>query len=372
MKSPLWILNTMLALLLLIFLLILIFARPHKPARIQLAPTGRPVALQEHAPQIDPSLIYKNDLFATYQIASTPTVAETEEKIAAVPRPPTLKIAQPVQKPSPQFLAPLAVSLKGVMYSSNDQDNRAIIADNQSKKEALYKVGDSILDAEIIFIGNNKVIFIRSNGQQETLFVTQDDAQYDPLYRQKEPWGTIVKQTGDQEFTVYLEPFIARVQSLAQFIDMLDITTAFQKGKIIGCRAGKFPQNSVGPLLGLQQGDIVAAINGTPTTTTTNRVAIYQSLKDLHQNSVIAVEIIRQGQPITLRYMVTSSPQMQEQAEPEQPQEAAPAPVQRFTNTIDQVPNYAQAVQQIQKRDQEAMHAYGGRNAMIPRRETQG
>ena len=359
----------MLALLLLVFLLIIILARPHRPARTSLATTAHSFTQTETTPQIDPSLVYKNDLFATYQAAPAQAQAEEEQKLAAVPRPPALKVAQVIQKPSPQFLPPLAVTLKGIMYSSNDQDNRAIIADNQSKKESLYKVGDSILDAEIIYMGSNKVIFIRSNGQQETLFVTQDDAQEDPIYNQKDSWGTMVKQVAEHEFNVYYEPFVERVQNLAQFIDMLDITTAFQKGKIVGCRIGKFPQNSVGPLLGLQQGDIIVSINNIPTTTTTNRVAIYQALKNISADTAIAVIVVRQGQTLSLQYMVNHMQQQQpEPAEEEIIPESLP--VQKFTNTIDQVPQYQSTIQQVQKRDQDAMFNHGGRNAMIARTET--
>jgi len=369
MKSPLWILNTMLALLLLVFLLIILLVRPHKPARTSLAVTPPSMAPGEATPQIDPSLIYKNDLFGTYQAAPVPTKAEEEQKRAAVPQPPALKVAQMIQKPSPQFLAPLGVSLKGIMYSSNDQDNRAIVSDNQSKKEALYKVGDSILDAEIIFIGSNKVIFIRSNGQQETLFVTQDDAQEDPIYTQKDSWAPLIKQTGEHEYIVQYEPFVQRIQNLAQFIDMLDITTAFQKGKIVGCRVGKFPQNSVGPLLGLQQGDIITSINNIPTTTTTNRVAIYQELKKNTQEMVITVNLVRQGQPVTLHYQIINvQTQQAEPVEQEVTEDSLPTPY-KFTNTIDQVPQYANTIQQVQKRDQDAMFNHGGRSALIPRTE---
>lgn len=356
----------MLALLLLIFLLVILLVRPHKPARTSLTATAHALAQTDTAPHVDPSLIYKNDLFGTYHTAPAPTKAEEEQKLAAVPQPPTLKVAQQLQKASPQFLAPLAISLKGIMYSTNDQDNRAIIADNQSKKEGLYKIGDSILDAEIIFIGSNKVIFIRSNGQQETLFVTQDDALEDPLYTQKDPWGALVKQTEEHRFTINYEPFVQRVQNLAQCIDMLDITTAFQKGRIVGCRIGRFPQNSVGPLLGLQQGDIITSINNIPTTTTTNRVAIYQELKKISHDATVTVNLLRQGHPLTLYYHVANVPQPHhEQTEQEFVEDSLP--VKKFTNTIDQVPHYNNSIQQIQKRDQDAMFNHGGRGALIQR-----
>lgn len=363
MKSPLWMLNAMLALLLLGCLLLIIFARPSKQTRTSLITTAYNTSQHIESHHVDPSLIYKNDIFATYIEAKAPEVSE-EKKATTVPLPPTPKITQSIQRPTPQFLAPLALTLKGVMYSTLEQDNRAIIADNKTKQESLYKVGDTILDAEILYIGNNKVIFIRSNGQQETLFVTPDDAQGDPIYSQKDPWTSVTKKVSETEYIIYYHSFISRVQNLAQFIDMLDITTAFQKGRIVGCRIGKFSQDSIGPLLGLQQGDIVTMINNIPTTTTKNRVAIYHALKNITADTTVVVTVLRNGQEQIMHYMINDTQKREDEISLDQ-EPLDSLPNNRLLNTIDQIPQFAKTIQQTQKRDQEAMFDHGGRGSLL-------
>lgn len=367
MKNPLWILNSALATLLVGVILFILLARPEKPARLSLAHISPAAPAKTEVPHIDPSLIYKNDLFGTYQEV-TPIVPSEPKRSPATPPPPpqpqTVSVSQPAQ---PQFLPPLGVSLKGIIYSHNDSDNRAIIADNKSKKETLYKIGDKILDAEIIHIDHNKVMLIRSNGQQETLFVTSDDAQADPIYKLKDSWDTVAKKISDTEYTIYHEPFVQRVHNLAQFIDMLDITTAFHKGKIVGCRVGKFQSTSIAPLLGLQQGDIIMTINNIPTTTTKHRVAIYNSLKDVDRDMTIPVTLSRAGNEMTIHYTIKAvSPEERLEKENETITVPIPQQVRREEiATIDQAPQHMNNIQQVQQRDKHAMLEYGGRRSLL-------
>ena len=85
------------------------------------------------------SKIYEDDLFGTYQ-KELPTIEE--EPNITVPEPPPSQIKVP-EEPKPQFLDPLAITLKELLsLFDDDQRNRAIIADNKTNQEATYKVGD--------------------------------------------------------------------------------------------------------------------------------------------------------------------------------------------------------------------------------------
>jgi type II secretion system protein C len=373
MKSPLWILNSALAILLLGLLLFISFSRPQRAAKASLVPSHTESEAKLETPSIDPSLIYKNDLFGTY-IESRPPVEEQSVKKTIVPPPPTLKKTVVTQPLPPQFLPPLAVTLKGIIYSQDESDNRAIISDNKTKKETLYKIGAKVLDAEIIHISNNKIMFIRSNGQQETLFVTQGDAQADPIYNQHHIVETVTQKISDTQYTLYQEAFAQRVHNLAQFMDMLDITTAFHQGKIIGIRIGRIEDSSLGTLLGFMQGDIVTAINGTPTTTTKNRVAIYNTLKDVDHDTTISVDVMRQGNKITLQYLVKATKRPTEKSvqtgneeisENKQENAMNNTMVPKESAPTESVPVSLPNLQQVQKRDKNAMFNHGGRASLL-------
>lgn len=314
-QPPIWIINSTLVVLFICIIIFIALTRVKVPARTSINP-GYP---QETTPlkdvsKIDISRIYRNDLFHTYAY-SPATEQKIEEKKLQLPPPPAPRPAAPIEVKPVQFLEPLAVTLKGVMHSSDEQFNRAVIQDNKSNKEKLYKVGDSVEDAEIIRIYYNKVMLIRSNGQQETLFISSKDAQKDPMYKQDITWSSIIQQTSQTEFMVHKEQFIQTVKNLAEFIDMLDITGAFKKGKNIGCRIGALKPQSLGFALGLQPNDIVLSVAEIPTVTTNDRVALFSKIQNMTDTDTIPVTVLRHGEQLQLTYSFAPPEQAQQSEE---------------------------------------------------------
>ena len=302
-QPPLWIINDTLLFFLVVTVLFIMVTREKIPARKQLTVSQVAIPTLKDVSKIDTTRIYRNDLFNTSResdIEETPQ----KEKTLELPPPPTPRKA-PIVEPVPvQFLDPLPVTLKGIMFSTIEQHNRAVIEQNASKKEKLYKVGDTIEDAEIIRIYYNKIILVRSNGQQETLFVSPQDAQLDPSYKQEPNWTGVIEQDKGGEFIIHRKKFMNNVKNLAEFIDMLDITTAYRKGVSLGCRIGSLKSTSVGALLGLQPNDIVLTIAQIPTASTNDRVAIFTKVKELNDGDTFAAVVLRHEQEITLKYKI--------------------------------------------------------------------
>ena len=102
-------------------------------------------------------------------------------------------VLQPLPIPQPariDFLPPLAITLKGIIFANYDRENRAIIANNKTKQEALYKIGDKIEDADIIHISQKTRFLLRSNGQERLLLyrpMTED-----PIFSRDKSWQTDV------------------------------------------------------------------------------------------------------------------------------------------------------------------------------------
>jgi len=91
------------------------------------------------------------------------------------------------------FLPPLQLNLHGTIINSNPKQNKAFIENAKNKEEKSYNLGEIIDDAQIIFIGKNKVIFIRSNGQQETLYSNKNSENEEDI-SSKIPWNKIIKK----------------------------------------------------------------------------------------------------------------------------------------------------------------------------------
>lgn len=300
MRHPFWIINSVFFLLLVITLLFIYFSRVTIPERESIEPVAYSTVKREKRLQINISKIYEADLFGTYQAV----IEEPEKAIATVfPQPPEPQAAEIPELPKPQFLDPLDVTLKGIfIVSNNGAKNRIIIADNKTKRESVYKTGDKIADAQVIRIFSNKIILLRSNGQQEVLYLREQDAHLDTEYATIEEWNLVIKQLSSTSFLIDPSAFAKRVQDLGQFIEMLHLITAYKQGISIGCRVGKLDEKSVGVALGLEPGDIITSIDTIAADSTANRLKIYQTLLNKKQDELIVVQLLRNKAPMNLEY----------------------------------------------------------------------
>ncbi|MGB8468118.1 MAG: type II secretion system protein N [Candidatus Babeliales bacterium] len=305
MRHPIWILNSILMAALLCTVIGLILVRPHIPLLQSLVPSAQIKPFHKEVAKIDLSKIYTNDLFDTFKAAPRPVEQEAPVE-KPMPQPPAPILTTKPTIPAPKFLEPLKIQIKGIIIGSNEEQNIAIIEDTRDKKAKNYHVGDVIDDAQLVRILKNKVIFIRANGQQEILYVTQHDAELELLLTPTN-WNVVIKKLGENKYAVDPDLFVERMRALGHFIDQLNITTVFHEGKSIGCRIGKMEANSVGYALGLQPSDIIESVNSTLTTNAQQRMEIYQQITGLTINSTIVVRLIRRGKTIDITYILQKS-----------------------------------------------------------------
>lgn len=219
-----------------------------------------------------------------------------------MPEPPTPKpVKVPLALPA-KFLEPLQITLKGVITLSDEVDNVAIIQDSKTSATKNYRVGDKIEDAQLIRILSNKIILVRSNGQQETLYVNQYDAELDQQLHWRSNWSSVVQKKGENNYLIDPHAFIQSVPNLAELIDKLNLITVYKKGKSIGCRVGILQPKSIGLALGLQPGDVIESINNIPATTTDSRFDIYQKIIAMDLGDTVEVSLIRNQEELVISY----------------------------------------------------------------------
>lgn len=300
MKHPLWILNSAIASLLICAFLFIILSRQRAPRAVPIEPEISSERIKRDEVKINISKIYENDIFETYQ--KKPDLSLEPLREIPLPPPPRPTITKIPEVPKVEFLDPLNITLKGIIITSDDSKNRAIIQDNATNRETTYKVGNMIADAQLIRIFNNKIIFLRSNGQQEVLYLRERDAILDPTYAALGNWSHVAKHIDNYYHIINPTAFTEHIQNLAQFIDALDLTTVYQKGQSIGCRIGTVKKDSLGAALGFNTGDIIIAVDNIPATDTNHRFLIYKNIIAKKANDPIVVKILRESQPITLVY----------------------------------------------------------------------
>jgi type II secretion system protein C len=362
MKHPFWLTNSALLVFLLLTVVFVFLSRPKAPERSPFEPTEiRPIK-QEMA-KIDLSKIYTNDLFDTYKQPLPPIGEPTYGKPMPLPPKPALP-PMPAKQPL-KFLEPLKITLRGIMVSSDERLNVAIIEGTKEATPKNYKVGDTLEDAQLIRILKNKIILIRSNGQQETLYVTQHDAELEQLLMPNNNWSLIIKRIDENSYTLDPDLFIERIHSLAQCIDALNLTTVYRQGKSFGCRIGALEKNSLGIALGLAQGDIIERINDIPATDTSSRFTIYKMITAMKPSDIITLNVIRKNQPLSIQYRLekfeattplTTFTEMQALSPMLQPEIKTPQEIDEEKRKIlEQKYRFAPTAEELQKNEKQAM-----------------
>lgn len=361
MKHPFWIINLGLLSLVLtalafIYISSVKIAGDLEPVDIEPTP---PAARKEQKITINIKKIYEDDLFGTY-VKEIPRVKNFETTIPFPTPPAQQRITIPAII-EPEFLEPLQVTLKGIIVvSSNDSKNRAMIQDNKTSQEGTYKVGDLIQDAQLIRIFKNKIVFLRLNGQQEVLYLREQDAKIDPAYSVAHEWDTVIKKTEPNHYLVNPKTFIDQVKTLTECIDLLNATTAYQQGKSVGLRIGNLSKSPFGGLIGLQNGDIITSINGIPAQTTQERLAIYKNVTSLKVGNTITAQLIRKNRDVTIIYTLEDF-SAQEEAKKEHAEKQETAFLLHKKNDIIKQQHYAftPTVNKIKQADHQMMFQKG-------------
>lgn len=302
MKLQLWVINSLL-LFVLVFALILNNLFKHEPPVIHIKKISKELETQkiEAIPTTSTSWekIYQNDVFNTYQAPAIKVIKQSF--VTPIPEAQPVSFTPPPEpKPIP-FLPPLTISLKGIIASASEENSVAMIAD-ETNKEKMFHLGDKVKDAEVIKISRNKVVLLRSNGQQETFYLIKEDLSA----QDSERWNNIVKKINDQKYKIDPYTFQEEVDSFGNFIERAAILgIAYSQGTPIGIKIGDTQNCDVATNLGLIQGDVIRSINGIDTADSKNRTKIYDTITAMKINSTITVDLIRSGQNISIIYELT-------------------------------------------------------------------
>ncbi|MEX2438127.1 MAG: type II secretion system protein N, partial [Candidatus Babeliales bacterium] len=174
------------------------FNRPEIPEREEISSEVTITSKPRVTTKIDISSIYDNDLFNTYQ----PPLPEPELQDFTTKMPPA-PMPQPLYMPQdgpPHFLEPLPIRLTGIIITGEETQDTAMITNTTSQEEVRYRTGDKIQDAQLIRILPNRIILIRSNGQQEILYLRKEDAL--KAEQEEKPWHSIIETIDDTTYRI--------------------------------------------------------------------------------------------------------------------------------------------------------------------------
>jgi general secretion pathway protein C len=233
--------------------------------------------------------------------STCPPILGKAEETSGPPAPP------PLQKTS------LPLKLLAIMYAPTDPKwSMAIIRDNDDKSSGPFGVGSKIREATIDQIDETRVYLDFGSGKREYLELLDTPtpppnapaapapsaAPKDPL---AESLAKGVKKTGPNSYEVQHATLDSLLGNMAALSRAARIVPEMKDGKSAGFRLLAIRPDGPFAVIGLQNGDVISAINGLEMTSPDKALEVYTKLKTANH---LSVGLERNGQKVTMDYNI--------------------------------------------------------------------
>ena len=189
----------------------------------------------------------------------------------------------------------LKIALIGTV-TSNREGAYAVIEETDKKKQALYRVGDSVKDAVVKVILRGKVI-LRVGDKDEVLTIVETSSTNN-VKRHPTSSKSFGKGTN---ITVSRSDMQMSLKDINKVLAQVRIKPHFKDGKGDGLAITQIKARSIFSKLGLRNGDIVQGINGSPIKSPDDILSLYEKFKSAPK---VSLQIKRMNKLKTINYLL--------------------------------------------------------------------
>ena len=186
----------------------------------------------------------------------------------------------------------LKLALLGTV-SGNQQNNFAVIEEMSKKKQALYRVGDSVQGAIVKKILRGKVI-LRVKEKDEILTIEESAS-----LRGKEKFPTSETTSKGATIMVSRSAVQESMKNVHNLLSQVRIRPYFRDGKADGLSVTNIKSGSFFAKLGLKNGDVVQGIDGSLIKSPEDVLEMYKKIK---LGSQVALQIMRNNEQKIINY----------------------------------------------------------------------
>lgn len=172
----------------------------------------------------------------------------------------------------------LGLSLVGTVVSDDPRKSVAIIGNRNTQKQEICREGDRLGEVLIKKILRNKVIVDTGGGDMVLTMGHKESLATSPVpqqaLRREQPEAATSASRLDRE------EVDSAVPELSQFMREIRVRPHFPGGQPGGFLVYSIDPNSIFAEMGLQNGDVITAVNGEPITTTQDASEFYDALEE--------------------------------------------------------------------------------------------
>jgi general secretion pathway protein C len=227
--------------------------------------------------------------------------------------PPPSTVVGPAPDPLPQRTT-LPLALVAIMFAPAPADPRwsmAIIRDTEQKSAGPYSIGMKIRDATIMDISETRVD-LELSGRKEYLELFDKGPGASPAAVAAAPAAPAgdpltaelqkgVKKTGEHTYEVQRGTVDSLLNNMSALSRAARIVPEIKDGRAAGFRLFSVRPDGPFAMIGLQNGDVISAINGLEMSSPDQALMVYTKLKSA---SHLSVGLERSGSKITKEYNI--------------------------------------------------------------------
>ena len=191
-------------------------------------------------------------------------------------------------------LTELNLKLWGTVTNEGGSSAFAVIEEVKTRKQSLYRAGDSIQNATVKAILREKVI-LSVNGKDEILEMAV-------AYSEKTPARQTKTRTPAQKNITLQRSFVNDAfQNIGNLLGQVRIRPHFEKGKPSGLRMTGIRPNSIFSKMGLRSGDVLTGVEGEKIQSVNDVIGLYEKMKSSQK---VNLEVKRRNRLQTITYNI--------------------------------------------------------------------
>jgi general secretion pathway protein C len=178
----------------------------------------------------------------------------------------------------------------------------ALIQKASSKEERVFRLGDRVYDVGSLVLVRKDLVEIMAGGQRIKLMTptaTGTDSGGQGAARQSPQQNSLATAVGSGSYVVDSRALNASLDNIGQAMTDARLLPSLKEGKVEGFRATEVKPAGIFGMVGIKNGDVLLRINDFSIDSPDKAIQSFVSLKG---QSRIKLDLVRDGQPVTLNY----------------------------------------------------------------------
>ncbi len=191
-------------------------------------------------------------------------------------------------------LTKLNLKLWGTVADEDPDRAYAVVEDLQTRKQGLYRPGDTIQDATVKLILREKVI-LSVDGKDEVLEIASAVSNAAPVKKHA------MRTAPGRKISLRRSMVSNATSDIGNLMKQVKIEQALENGQPVGLRVMDIKPGSIFRRMGLRNGDVLTAVSGSQVQSVKDMAALYQSLQN---TSRVEVLLKRRNRLQTITYNI--------------------------------------------------------------------